>query len=127
MADQATNRKRRGRPPKPLGGKARGNLTIRLRDRVREDLEAAINESGRSLSEEIEYRLELSLLNETTSALGKIVQDLEINWARFGERFTLLELQEDIIKSLLAGDVDEATKLAKVFVLTRAYNSGRSP
>lgn len=52
--------KRRGRPPK-FAGERRGSLTIRLRDRVRDDLEKAAEASGRSLSEETEYRLEIAL------------------------------------------------------------------
>jgi len=59
MSDEAT-RKRRGRPPKPLGDAARGPLTIRLRADVRADVERASVRYGRSLSEEIESRLEIS-------------------------------------------------------------------
>jgi hypothetical protein len=52
---------RRGRPPKfAPGERTRGPLTIRLRDEAREELVAAAAAAGRSLSEEIEYRLELS-------------------------------------------------------------------
>ena len=57
MAQQA----KRGRPPKfAPGERTRGPLTIRLRDQVRQELETAATAAGRSLSEEIEYRLELS-------------------------------------------------------------------
>jgi hypothetical protein len=52
--------KRKGRPPKP-GDRTRGGLTVRLRDDVRDKLEEAVTYSGRSLSEEIEFRLETSL------------------------------------------------------------------
>ena len=52
---------KRGRPPKfAPGERTRGPLTIRLRDQVRQELEGAAAAAGRSLSEEIEYRLELS-------------------------------------------------------------------
>jgi hypothetical protein len=52
---------KRGRPPKfATGERTRGPLTIRLRDQVRQELETAAAAAGRSLSEEIEYRLELS-------------------------------------------------------------------
>jgi hypothetical protein len=52
---------KRGRPPKfAPGERTRGPLTIRLRDQVREELETAAAAAGRSLSEEVEYRLELS-------------------------------------------------------------------
>jgi hypothetical protein len=52
---------KRGRPPKfAPGERTRGPLTIRLRDQAREELETTAAAAGRSLSEEIEYRLELS-------------------------------------------------------------------
>jgi hypothetical protein len=51
---------KRGRPPKFAGERTRGPLTIRLRDQVRQELESTAAAAGRSLSEEIEYRLELS-------------------------------------------------------------------
>jgi hypothetical protein len=52
---------RRGRPVKFGRERTRGPLTIRLRDRVRDDLSQAARGSGRSLSEEVEYRLDLAL------------------------------------------------------------------
>jgi hypothetical protein len=52
---------RRGRPVKFGPARTRGPLTIRLRDRVRDDLAQAARGSGRSLSEEVEYRLDLAL------------------------------------------------------------------
>jgi hypothetical protein len=52
---------KRGRPPKfAPGERTRGPLTIRLRDQVRQELETTAAAAGRSLSEEIEHRLELS-------------------------------------------------------------------
>jgi len=51
----------RGRKPKFGTDRTRGSLTIRLRDRIRDDLETAARASGRSLSEEVEYRLEVAL------------------------------------------------------------------
>lgn len=53
--------KRRGRPAKAPSERKRGNLTFRVRDDLRAALEEAAAQSDRSLSEEIEYRLELSL------------------------------------------------------------------
>jgi hypothetical protein len=54
----------RGRPPKPEHERRRGNLTFRVRDRLRYRLEAYAKRDGRSLSEEIEQRLERSLNEE---------------------------------------------------------------
>ena len=54
--------RKKGRPPKfAAGERTRGPLTVRLRDRVRSELETAAAENDRSLSEEMEYRIELSL------------------------------------------------------------------
>jgi hypothetical protein len=52
----------------------RGNLTIRVRDEVRRGLEASAAESGRSLSEEAEHRLEASFRDDRIEArLDEIV------------------------------------------------------
>ncbi|GEP00025.1 hypothetical protein [Methylobacterium haplocladii] len=53
--------KKRGRPAKFAGERTRGPLTVRLRDEVRSDLERGAVQNGRSLSEEIETRMEISL------------------------------------------------------------------
>ncbi len=54
-------KKRVGRPATFGAARTRGPLTIRLRDHVRSDLEVAATRAGRSLSEEVEYQLELAL------------------------------------------------------------------
>jgi hypothetical protein len=56
---KAQEKKRtRGRPPKPPGERKRNNVTIRMRDELKAALEAAAVQNQRSLSEEIEGRLE---------------------------------------------------------------------
>ncbi len=52
--------KRRGRPPKAEGERKAGNLTIRTYGPLRAQLEEAARQSGRSVSAEVEYRLEQS-------------------------------------------------------------------
>lgn len=52
--------KRRGRPPVAKEDRKTGNLTFRTRANLREQLEEAAQQSGRSVSEEIEYRLQQS-------------------------------------------------------------------
>ena len=49
--------KKRGRPPKSAGDRKGGNLTFRVRDGMREELEASAKARGLSISEEIERRL----------------------------------------------------------------------
>jgi hypothetical protein len=51
-----------GRPPKRKGERLSKNRTFRVRGLLDEQLIAAAAESGRSVSEEIEYRLERSFL-----------------------------------------------------------------
>jgi hypothetical protein len=58
------SKRKRGRPPKPEGERRRGNLTFRVRAHLRYLLQLRADRSGRSLSEEIEYRLERSLAEE---------------------------------------------------------------
>jgi uncharacterized protein (DUF1778 family) len=53
-----------GRPPKYAGEGKRVTHTMRVRAATREKLKAAAAESGRSMSEEIEYRVEKSFWEE---------------------------------------------------------------
>jgi hypothetical protein len=53
-------KKKAGRPPLPPTHRKARNLTFRSRDDLYEELQAAAAKSGRSLSEEIERRLEKS-------------------------------------------------------------------
>ena len=57
-------RKRIGRPPKPPKNRKSVNFTFRSREEMREQLRVAAAVSGRSISEEIEYRLNQSFQNE---------------------------------------------------------------
>src|SRR3712207_2785522 len=54
-------RRKRGGQPKEPEERKRNNLTFRVRDRLKVDLEAAAAAGGRSVSEEIEHRLEQTL------------------------------------------------------------------
>jgi len=49
-----------GRPPKSVEDRKSAHFTFRTRGLMRECLQAAAAASGRSVSEEIEYRLQLS-------------------------------------------------------------------
>jgi hypothetical protein len=53
-----------GRPPKHKGERLSKNRTFRVRGTLDEQLEAAAQEAGRSVSEEIERRLEASFQRE---------------------------------------------------------------
>jgi hypothetical protein len=68
----ARKKPKRGRPPRHAGERLSKNRTFRVRGELDYRLQAAANESGRSVSEEIEYRLENSFrmddLNEQIKA-----------------------------------------------------------
>lgn len=54
----------RGRPPKPASARKRNNVTIRLRDDTKHALERDAATNQRSLSEEIESRIERSRIDQ---------------------------------------------------------------
>src|SRR5215472_8749222 len=67
MTDQDQPPKRlRGRPPKYAGEGKRQNFSFRITPDMRERLIAAVKQSGRSLSEEVEFRLNRDLNWEQT-------------------------------------------------------------
>ena len=57
-------RKRVGRPPKPAKERKTVNFTFRSRGELRDQLRDAAAVSGRSISEEIEYRLNQSFRDQ---------------------------------------------------------------
>ena len=63
-ANQTESTRRRGRPPLPPGEAKRSSFSTRLRPELKTKLEQAAADEGRSLSEEIEFRLERSFLTE---------------------------------------------------------------
>jgi hypothetical protein len=64
----ARKKTKAGRPPRHAGEHLRKNRTFRVRDRLDEMLEASAKKAGRSVSEEIEHRLEVSFLDERQNA-----------------------------------------------------------
>jgi Arc-like DNA binding domain len=77
-------RKRIGRPPKPPNNRKSVNFTFRSREEMREQLRVAADRSGRSISEEIEYRLNQSFQKElileaaAKEAVRAVLQETEI-------------------------------------------------
>ncbi len=54
---------RRGRPALKLGSPKRSSFNTRLRTEIKQQLETEAQIAGRSLSEEIEFRLRWSFIN----------------------------------------------------------------
>lgn len=63
----ATEPKRRGRPPKAADERKGANLTFRTRADFRARLEEAAEKSGRSVTEEVELRVERSFEADATA------------------------------------------------------------
>lgn len=73
---ETTTSRRRGRPPKPGASRRRNNVTIRLRDDTKAALQQAARDQ-RSLSEEIETRIERSI-----EAEKGLAESLTLVWGR---------------------------------------------
>ena len=58
------SQRKRGRPPKTSGEAKRSSFNTRIRSKLKTRLEMEAEKAGRSLSEEIEHRLEASLLED---------------------------------------------------------------
>lgn len=78
MTKIPTKKRGRGRPPKPEAERKRNNVTVRLRDATRAALEKWAKENQRSLSEEIETRLERSALDQ-----GQLAAAMEATYGRW--------------------------------------------
>jgi len=77
MTDQDQPPKRpRGRPPKYAGQGKRQNFSFRITEKMRERLIESVKQSGRSLSEEIEFRLNRDLnWEETKGDINKMLAE----------------------------------------------------
>ena len=93
------NAKPIGRPRIDPERRKSRHITFRTRGDLRERLEAASENSGRSVSEEVEHRLELSFLYERHVAelLNQIQEDRQTIY----KQTALLSLAGDSLKSLL--------------------------
>jgi hypothetical protein len=79
MTQDSAPKRRRGGQPKPAVERKRNNVTIRVRDQNKADLQAAAAVAHRSLSEEIEFRL------QQWSEYHRILGELETFKARMVE------------------------------------------
>jgi hypothetical protein len=79
MTQDSAPKRHRGGQPKPAVERKRNNVTIRVRDQLKADLQAAAAAAHRSLSEEIEFRL------QQWSEYQRILGELETFKARMIE------------------------------------------
>lgn len=64
--------RRPGRPTKPTSERKRNSVTLRVRDALKDAIAAAAKANQRSVSEEAEFRLELSLLDDASVGGGDL-------------------------------------------------------
>lgn len=85
-------KRRRGRPRKQAALRKRNNLTFRTRDGLREQLEKTAKENGRSISEEIEHRLQMSFHHDTAFVIARLSlenEELRAVNTRLSERIAM--------------------------------------
>ena len=88
MTQDSAPKRSRGGQPKPAVERKRNNVTIRVRDQNKADLQAAAAVAHRSLSEEIEFRL------QQWSEYQRILGELETFKARMVEMQRETEVAE---------------------------------
>lgn len=110
-------RRRIGRPPKSPEGRATNNLTFRTRGSLRDKLAEAAVKAKRSISEEIEYRLDRSF--EQDDAIDQLQTQLRIerrdsvlfDMEEAERRGAVLQQQRDRIAELEAHVAELKAKL----------------
>lgn len=106
-------KKRPGRPPKPEGVRT-GNFSVRLPVELRERLEAAAAEAGRSVNAEIATRLELSF------RMGEHKVEME-------KLFDLNAAQRQQIEEKLAQLRQEGEKMQRAIEAAQRWDLPKAP
>jgi hypothetical protein len=97
------------------------HINLRLREPLRRALEREAHKHRFSLNNEIRLRLEDSLeKKDAPRTLDTIRLDMELVWARYSNRFLLLDLEEQLATALAQTKDPEVAKLAHVWLLHRA-------
>lgn len=128
MTEPEHPKRSRGRPPKYAGQGKRQNFNFRITDKMRERLIASVKESGRSLSEEIEFRLGRDFSwEDTKGATDKMFA--EASAIRDAAHVAAIRAAGLVILREIEGKptrviVDLHTLLAEADGLTRALRSG---
>jgi len=95
-------------------------VNLRMKESFRRRLEAEARTHRVSLNKEMMLRLEDSFEKTARRSLDSIAADMEIAWARYGERFLLLGLEESLAKALANSKDPEIATLAGAWLMTRA-------
>jgi hypothetical protein len=86
---------------------------LRIKEALRRQLEREADEHQISLNKEIINRLEDSLEAGAKLELRDIANDMMTNWMRFGKRYLILGLEEDILTAIEDGDLEAARSLVR--------------
>jgi hypothetical protein len=81
---------------------------LRIRESLRAVLEHEAKKNQISLNREIVRRLEESIEAGARLDLSSIRDDMMTAWLRFRDRFLGLELEEEILRAIEAGDLEAA-------------------
>ena len=110
MSDEKPKRKG-GRPAKSAEGKATRNLTFRTRDSLREKLSEAAAASHRSISEEIEHRLQRSFnRDELSQHIDGLLSDSLVK----GEEVERANREADELRDALKRVTEQMAELEKL-------------
>ena len=101
-------------------------IMTRLPEDLRKRLEREAGKAGHSMNREIINRLWSSFDSEHPRRLDEITRDLEAIWLKYGERFLLLDLQEETAEALEKGDLKAAQIAARAWLQTRKLSQSRA-
>jgi hypothetical protein len=97
------------------------SVTLRIRERLRARLEHEAQRHRFSLNNEIRIRLEDSFeRRDAVRSLSDVVDDLQINWARFSARFLRLDLEQQLAEAITqTNDLEKIRTLARLWLRHR--------
>jgi hypothetical protein len=95
------------------------SFTLRIRESLRRRLEREAQRHHFTLNNEIRIRLEDSLNRDAVRVLDDVANDMQINWARYSNRYMLLSLEDQLATALSRTKDPEVANLAKVWLIHR--------
>lgn len=87
---------------------------LRVRDDLYRRIERTAKKRGVSVNYEMTSRLERSFDHDAARTLEMVGADIKLSWAKFGERFLLLELEDQVRERLtkLTATIDELAAMS---------------
>ena len=95
------------------------HINLRIRESLRRKLEREAERHATSLNNEIRLRLEDSFQKEAKFELDTIRDDMETVWARYGDRFLRLELQDQFFEALAKEDASRVLEVARTWLASK--------